>query len=56
MVIDIELTLNRFGLGKIAPNKLQIFCFRFSKWQIPGKHSISFEINWKEKGEKTSGR
>lgn len=51
MVIDIELTLNRFGLGKIAPNKLQIFCFRFSKWQIPGKHSFSFEINWKEKGK-----
>jgi hypothetical protein len=49
MVIDIELTLNRFGFGKIAENKFQIFCFRFSKWQIPGKHSISFEINWRRK-------
>ncbi len=49
MVIDIELTLNRFGLGKIAENKFQLFWLRFSKWQIPGKHSISFEINWKSK-------
>lgn len=50
MVIDIELTLNRFGFGKISDNKFQLFCFRFSKWKIPGKHSISFEINWKTKG------
>ena len=49
MVIDIELTLNRFGLGKIAENKFQLFWLRFSKWKIPGKHSISFEINWKTK-------
>jgi hypothetical protein len=49
MVIDIELTLNRFGLGKIAENKFQLLWLRFSKWQIPGKHSISFEINWKTK-------
>lgn len=49
MVIDIELTLNRWGLGKIAENKFQFFCFRFSKWKIPGKYSISFEINWKLK-------
>lgn len=49
MVIDIELTLNRWGLGKIADNKFQLLCFRFSKWQIPGKYSISFEINWKTK-------
>jgi hypothetical protein len=46
MVIDIELTLNRFGLGKIAKNKYQLFFLRFSRWNIPGKHSISFEINW----------
>ncbi|MEK9185458.1 MAG: hypothetical protein AAB863_01660 [Patescibacteria group bacterium] len=51
MVIDIELTLNRFGLGKIAENKFQLFWLRFSKWQIQGKHSISFEINWKTKDE-----
>jgi len=47
MVIDIELTLNRFGFGKIAENKFQFLCFRFSKWKIPGKYSISFEINWR---------
>lgn len=51
MVIDIELTLNRFGFGKIAENKFQLFCFRFSKWQILNKHSISFEINWRKEGK-----
>jgi hypothetical protein len=49
MVIDIELTLNRFGFGKIVPNKFQLFFFRFSRWNIPNKHSLSFEINWKKK-------
>jgi len=52
MVIDIELTLNRFGFGKIAENKFQLACLRFSRWQIPGKYSISFEINWRKKGLK----
>ena len=37
MAIDIELTLNRFGFGRIAENKFQLLCFRFSKWQIEGK-------------------
>lgn len=49
MSIDIELTLNRFGLGKIAENKFQFLFLRFSVWQIPNKQSISFEINWKSK-------
>jgi len=49
MVIDIEFTLNRFGFGKISENKFQFFCFRFSKWDIANKYSISFEINWKTK-------
>jgi len=49
MVIDIELTLNRFGFRRIAQNKFQLLWFRFSKWNIPGKHSISFEINYKTK-------
>lgn len=49
MVIDIELTLNRFGFGKIAENKFQFLWLRFSKWQIPDKYSISFEINWRTK-------
>lgn len=49
MVIDIELTLNRFGFGKISENKFQFLFLRFSKWKIPGKYSISFEINWRIK-------
>ena len=49
MTIDIELTLNRFGLGKIAENKFQFLFLRFSYWKIPHKYSISFEINWKTK-------
>lgn len=53
MVIDIELTLNRFGFGKIAENKFQFLCFRFSKWNIPNKHSLSFEINWRAKEQGT---
>jgi hypothetical protein len=47
MVMDIELTLNRWGFGWIAPNKLQLLCLRFSGWRIPGKYAISFEINWR---------
>jgi len=46
MVFDIELTLNRFGFGKINDNKFQFLFVRFSKWNIPNKYSISFEINW----------
>lgn len=49
MVIDIELTLNRFGFGRISENKFQFLCFRFSKWVIPNKYSVSFEINWRIK-------
>jgi len=49
MSIDIELTLNRFGLGKIAENKFQFLFLRFSYWKIPNKYSISFEINWRIK-------
>ena len=49
MVIDIELTLNRFGLGKISENKFQFLFFRFSKWRIKNKYSVSFEINWRIK-------
>jgi hypothetical protein len=54
MVIDIELTLNRFGFKKIAENKYQVFCFRFAKWPIPDKHSVSFEINWRVKDKDNS--
>jgi hypothetical protein len=54
MVIDIELTLNRWGFGKIAKNKFQFIFLRFSFWKIPHKYSISFEINWKTKEEQDS--
>jgi len=33
----------------LAENKFQLGWLRFSKWKIPGKHSISFEINWRIK-------
>jgi len=56
MVIDIELTLNRFGLGKIAENKFQFLWLRFSKWEISGKYSISFEINWRVKQENSENK
>ena len=52
MVVDIELTLNRFGFGKISNNKFQFLFLRFSKWEIPNKNSISFEINWRAKDNK----
>jgi hypothetical protein len=47
LVLDIELTLNRFGFSKIAKNKLQIGCFRVAWWKVAGKKAISFEINWR---------
>jgi hypothetical protein len=47
MVIDLELTLNRFGFYWSAKNKLQLAFVRVSWWDIPNKHSISFEVNWK---------
>lgn len=48
MVLDIELTLNRFGFKRIAPNKVQFGFIRLSWWDIPKKHSISFEVNWRK--------
>jgi hypothetical protein len=49
VVLDIEFTLNRWGFGLIAPNKLQLGCFRLAVWEGLGKHALSFEINWKVK-------
>lgn len=49
MIIGIELTLNRFGFGRISENKFQFLYFGFSKWKIVNKYSISFEINWRIK-------
>jgi len=37
---------------KIDKNKFQLGWLRFSKWDIPGKYSISFEINWRAKDNK----
>lgn len=49
-VIDIEITLNRFGFSKISTNKLQFGFIRISWWtklEVVGKVAISFEVNWK---------
>ena len=47
MTIDVELTLNRCGLGRVAPNKIQLGIVRLSWWRDTGKHSLSVEVNWK---------
>ena len=47
MILDIELTLNRFGFYKPASNKIQLAFFRFAVWQNKYKHSVSVEINWR---------
>ena len=43
------LFLSAKAFGKIAENKFQFLWLRFSRWNIEGKHSISFEINWRKK-------
>lgn len=47
MVLDIEITLNRFGFYKPSVNKLQLGFIRFSLWRNMKKWAISFEVNWK---------
>jgi len=47
MVLDIELTLNRFGFRREAKNKIQVAFIRLALWRKLKKHAISFEINWK---------
>lgn len=32
MVVDVELTLNRFGFGRVSANKVQIGCLRLAWW------------------------
>ena len=49
MVVDIELTLSRFGWGRPAPNKMQAGFIRVAWWRGLGKHAVSFEVNWKQK-------
>jgi hypothetical protein len=48
LVIDIELTLNRFGFTRVTENKIQFLFFRIS-WIYSHiyKYAISFEVNWK---------
>lgn len=47
MVVDVEVTLNRFHFGRVAANKVQIGFLRVSWWAGLGKHALSFEINWR---------
>ncbi len=47
MVVDLELTLNRFGFYKPKVNKIQIGFLRISWWTGMDKTALSFEINWK---------
>lgn len=56
MVVDFEITLNRFGFRKVEKNKLQIAFLRISWWDVPGKHAVSLEINWRRKTSTTTGR
>ena len=48
MVLDIELTLNRFGFKWIQPNKVQFAMFRVAWWRLR-KYAVSFEVNWQLK-------
>jgi len=48
MVVDVELTLNRFGFYKPSKNKIQFAMIRISWWRDIPKNAISFEINWKK--------
>ncbi len=48
MVVDVELSLNYFGLGRLASNKMQVGPFRISWWSIRHKHGLSFEVNWRK--------
>ena len=47
MVLDVELTLNRFGFRRLAPNKVQFAFLRLALWHGLGKYAVSFEVNWK---------
>lgn len=49
LVLDIELTLNRFGFRRVASNKIQIGFIRLSVWRDVPKAAVSFEINWRHK-------
>ncbi len=44
-VLDLEITLNRFGFRRIGSNKLQIGFLRVAWWKLP-KYALSVEVNW----------
>jgi len=48
MILDIEITLNRFGFQRIQPNKFQIAFFRIAYWKGK-KIALCVEINWRLK-------
>lgn len=48
MVLDIEITLNRFGFYWVSENKVQVGCFRFTVWRGLKKWTLCCEINWKK--------
>jgi hypothetical protein len=47
VVVDVELTLNRWGFELIGSNKVQLGFLRFAVWRGIPKHAISFEVNWR---------
>jgi len=47
VVVDLELTLNRFGFARVAHNKVQLGFLRVSWWDVAGKHALSVEVNWR---------
>lgn len=49
MSIDVEVTLNRFGFYRPAPNKVQLGCLRLAWWKVAGKHSFGVEVNWRQR-------
>lgn len=50
MVVDVEITLNRFYFKRCSYNKIQFGFIRLAWWTTNlGKHALSFEINWKLK-------
>lgn len=56
MVVDFEITLNRFGFRRVEKNKIQFAFLRVSWWDVPGKHALSFEINWRRRETKRTRR
>lgn len=45
-VVDVEVTPNRWGVGRVASNKIQIGPTRISGHNVPHKCGICFELAW----------